>query len=150
LNKTPSLKTHSPARALPSFGLPKTLSSSVNQNCLTFPLCLPSLYPWITPPPLDLEHLITQNEALGWEDSSSQLETIPHKNITTESFALVGKSLAPKAPNPQMVHAHKAWLFAAPLSIEELEPNKYLFTLTKSLYLDHILQQAPWNVPFLS
>jgi hypothetical protein len=37
----------------------------------------------------------------------------------------------------------KAWLFAAPLSIEELELNKYLFTLTKSI---RILQQAPWNV----
>lgn len=56
--------------------------------------------------------------------------------------------LAPIPLNPQMAHATltKAWLFAAPLSIEELKPNKYLFTLTKSIYLDHILQQAPWNI----
>lgn len=40
----------------------------------------------------------------------------------------------------------KAWSFANPFSIEELEPNKFLFSFTQKHQLDGVVNQAPWNV----
>jgi hypothetical protein len=39
----------------------------------------------------------------------------------------------------------KAWSFANPLSIKELEPNKFLFSSQK-LQIDRVLNQVSWNV----
>jgi hypothetical protein len=33
----------------------------------------------------------------------------------------------------------KAWLFATPLTIEKLEPNKYLFTLSQHLSIPTLI-----------
>jgi hypothetical protein len=39
-----------------------------------------------------------------------------------------------------------AWNFAAPLSVEVLAPNKFLFTVPLQSHVDRIMQQGPWNI----
>jgi hypothetical protein len=56
----------------------------------------------ITP---DIESLIEQTAALTWEDPSSQLETIPLGQGSTELLPLVGKLISQKIQNNQSVNA---------------------------------------------
>jgi hypothetical protein len=96
---------------------------------------------------MDIEALISQTEALSWEDTSNQIETVP-TNISSESLPLVGQLISQKTNNNQTVHAtlDKAWEFALPYSFAVIDPNRFLFKFSKQEHLDRIQNQTTWNV----
>ena len=65
-----------------------------------------------------------------------------------QGFAFIGKILALKPQNFHQVRAilFSAWSFAAPLSIEVLDQNKYLFIVSHENHYKNIINQGPWNV----
>jgi hypothetical protein len=65
-----------------------------------------------------------------------------------EGFALIGKLLTKKPLHSQLIKATLAiaWKFAAPLAIEVLAPNKFLFVVSLQSHVDCILLQGPWNI----
>lgn len=65
-----------------------------------------------------------------------------------EGFALIGKLLTKKPLHSQLIKATLAiaWKFAAPLAIEVLAPNKFLFVVSLQSHVDRILLQGPWNI----
>lgn len=78
-----------------------------------------------------LHALIEETEALGW-DNPEQLDDLADVPSNQEAFALIGKFLSLKPLNTQLVSSTLAivWNFAAPLSLEVLAPNKFLFKAT--------------------
>jgi hypothetical protein len=97
---------------------------------------------------MDLETLISQTEALSWEDPSSQIETNLSSLANDSSLPLVGTIISQKTHNNQATHAalNKAWAFAIPFSFAPLGPNKFLFKFSKQEHIDKILKCPTWNV----
>lgn len=90
---------------------------------------------------VDLQALIDETEALGW-DKPDQLDALVDAPPNQEAFAFVGK-----APSLKPLHTLTAvWSFAAPLAMEAIAPNKYLFAVPQQKHLDRIFQQGPWNI----
>ena len=94
-----------------------------------------------------LQALIAETEALGWDNPD---DLVPH-DISQPSqggFAFIGKLLGPKPHNAFRVRStlSSAWSFAAPLIIEVLDSNKYLFTVSQESHYQSIISQGPWNV----
>ena len=93
----------------------------------------------------DLQALIDQTEALGWDKPD---HLVPHDGVLApqDGFAFVGKLLAPKTLNTYYVRSTimSAWSFATPLTMEILEPNKFLFTVPHESHYHHIISQGPW------
>jgi hypothetical protein len=52
---------------------------------------------------INLQALIAENEALGW-DGPSRLESLPIEHPKQATFGLIGKHLFAKPPHPQWVH----------------------------------------------
>jgi hypothetical protein len=82
---------------------------------------------------MDIEALISQTDALSWEDPSNQIETIPINNTPNACLPLVGHLISQRTNNNQTVHAalNKAWEFALPFSFAVIGPYKYLFKFSK-------------------
>ena len=82
---------------------------------------------------MDMEVLIAKTEALSWEDSSSQIETLTTAQVTEESLPLVGQLISQKTHNNLSVNAAliKAWDFSIPFSFAMLGLNKFLFKFSK-------------------
>lgn len=97
---------------------------------------------------MDLESLISQTEALSWEDPSTQIETIQINSTNDECLPLIGHLISQKTHNNQSVNAtlNKAWEFAVPFSFAALGPNKFLFKFNKQEHIDRIHKQPTWNV----
>jgi hypothetical protein len=95
----------------------------------------------------DIESLIEQTAALTWEDPSSQLESIPLGQGSSELLPLVGKVISQKIQNNQSVNAalSKSWFFAIPFSFAVLGPNLFLFKFSKQEQVSRILTNV-WNV----
>jgi hypothetical protein len=77
----------------------------------------------------DIDSLIAQTIALTWEDSSSQLETIPQELVTSDLLPLVGQVISQKTQNNQSVNAA---LTKTPFSFAILGPNLFLFNKEKT------------------
>lgn len=94
-----------------------------------------------------LQALIDESEALGW-DSLEQFEVVEEVQPKQEAFTLIGKLLTLKPLNSQLVRGTliSAWNFAAPLAVEILAPNKFLFIIPHIDHVDRILHQGPWNI----
>lgn len=94
-----------------------------------------------------LQALIEEIEALGW-DFPDQLNVIEDASPNQVVYALISKLITLKPQHTQLVHATlaAAWNFAAPLAVEFLVPNKFLFAVLKQNHVDCILQQGPWNI----
>ena len=99
------------------------------------------------PSPHDIETLIAQTTALSWEDPSSQLETIPQDQATSELLPLIGLLISQKTQNNQTVNAAlaKAWFFANPFSFAVLGANLFLFKFTDKAHIARICNSV-WNV----
>jgi hypothetical protein len=97
---------------------------------------------------MDINSLIAQTEALSWDDPTSQIESLTSENTSDECLPLVGHVISQKTHNNQFVFAtlSKAWEFAIPFSFAVLGPNKFLFKLSKQVYLLRIQKQVTWNV----
>jgi hypothetical protein len=95
----------------------------------------------------DIESLIAQTTALSWEDPSSQLETLPQEQVSSELLPLVGQIISQKTQNIQTVNValSKAWFFANPFSFAVLGPNVFLFKFTEKDHITRILKKV-WNV----
>jgi hypothetical protein len=95
----------------------------------------------------DLQALIAETEALGWDKPDF---LVPHDGVLApnDRFAFVGKLLAQKSHNTSHVRSTllSVWGFAKPFSMEVLEPNKYLFTVSQESIYQRILDLGPWNV----
>lgn len=96
----------------------------------------------------DLEALIAQTEALGWDDSDSLLESISLDNPNPSTHGLVGQIISQKPLTAAVVRSTTttAWSFAAPFTFEEIAPYRYLFAFSKQQHVDRILSQTPWNI----
>ena len=95
----------------------------------------------------DIDSLISQTAALSWEDPSSQLESIPLEQGSSDLLPLVGRVISQKTQNNQSVNAAliKSWFFATPFSFVVLGPNLFLFKFSKKEYVSRILKTV-WNV----
>ena len=95
----------------------------------------------------DIQALIEETEALGW-DNPIQLETHDRSSTTREGFVFIGKLLALKPLNTHHVHQtlSSVWSFVAPLSLEDLSSNTFLFTVPHKGYFTRIMNQRPWNI----
>ena len=95
-----------------------------------------------------MKSLISQTEALSWEDPSTQLETIPTITPSHACLPLICQLISQKTNNNQFVQAalNKAWEFAMLFSFASIGPNKFLFKFSKQAHLDKILKQTTWNV----
>jgi hypothetical protein len=95
----------------------------------------------------DLQALIAETEALGWDKPDF---LVPHDGVLAphDRFAFVGKLLAQKTHNSSHVRSTllSVWSFAKPFSMEVLESNKYLFTVSKEGLYQRILDQGPWTI----
>jgi hypothetical protein len=95
----------------------------------------------------DLQALIAETEALGWDKPDF---LVPHDGVLApnDRFAFVGKLLAQKSHNISHVRSTllSVWSFATPFSMEVLEPNKYLFTVSQESFCQRILDQGPWTI----
>jgi hypothetical protein len=91
--------------------------------------------------------LIVQAATLSWEDPSSQLETLPQEQVTSEMLPLVGQIISQKTQNNQTVNVAltKAWSFANPFSFAILGQNTFLFKFSENEHISKILSQV-WNV----
>jgi hypothetical protein len=89
-----------------------------------------------------LQSLIAEIEALSW-DNPIQLEVHDRKSIAHVGFAFIGKLLSMKPQNTYHVRTtlNYVWSFAAPLSIEVLAPNKFLFTVPLESHFTNIMAQ---------
>jgi hypothetical protein len=94
----------------------------------------------------DLQALIAETEALGWDNHD---HLVSHDCVLSpqEGFAFIGKLLALKAQNIYHVRATLSfvWSFAAPMSMEILAPNKYLFTVPQENHFNSIIKQGPFR-----
>ncbi|GLT65842.1 hypothetical protein SLA2020_382470 [Shorea laevis] len=77
-----------------------------------------------------LQSMIEETEALGW-DKPEQLDVIEEATPDQEAFALIGQLATLKPLHTQLIRATlaSAWNFAAPLAVEVLAPNKFLFVV---------------------
>jgi hypothetical protein len=95
----------------------------------------------------DLQALIAETEALGWDKPDF---LVPHDGVLApqDQFAFVGKLLAQKNQNSSHVRSTLlfVWSFAKPFSMEVLERNKYLFTVSQESLYHRILEQGPWTI----
>ena len=95
----------------------------------------------------DLQALTTETEALGWDKPDF---LVPHDGVLApqDGFAFVGKLLALKTQNTYYVRSTilSAWSFATPLTMEILEPNKFLFTVSQESHYHQIISKGPWNI----
>jgi hypothetical protein len=70
-------------------------------------------------------------------------------SASQEDFAFISKLLTLK-PLINTYHVHAilsaVWSFAAPLSMEVLAPNKFLFTVPLESHLTRIINQGPGNI----
>jgi hypothetical protein len=84
---------------------------------------------------------------LRW-DNSDQLEIHDGNPTSQEGFAFISKLLALKPFNTYYVRQtfSLVWSFAAPLFMEVLAPNKYIFTVPFESNFTRIINQDPWNV----
>ena len=94
-----------------------------------------------------IDSLIAQTAALSWEDPSTQLETLPQEQVSSELLPLVGQFISQKTQNNQTVNValSKAWFFANPFSFVVLGPNVFLFKFTEKDHITRILNKV-WNV----
>jgi hypothetical protein len=96
---------------------------------------------------VDLQALIAETEALGWDKPDF---LVPHDGVLApnDRFAFVGKLLAQKTHNTSHVRSTllSVWSFAKPFSMEVLEPNKYLFTVSQESFYQRILELGPWTI----
>jgi hypothetical protein len=95
----------------------------------------------------DLQALIAETKALGWDKPDF---LVPHDGVLApnDHFAFVGKLLAQKTHNTSHVRSTllSVWSFAKPFSMEVLEPNKYLFTVSQESFYQRILELGPWTI----
>jgi hypothetical protein len=95
----------------------------------------------------DLQALIAETEALGWDKPDF---LVPHDGVLapTDRFAFVGKLLAQRSHNTSHVRSTllSVWSFAKPFSMEVLEPNKFLFTVSRESLFHRILELGPWTI----
>ncbi|KAF5477689.1 hypothetical protein F2P56_004306 [Juglans regia] len=93
----------------------------------------------------NLEKLITQVEALSWNDLNLEPEPEVAKNFS--ELALVGKLVSMKALNRQTFHAtiRASWSFVPHLSIEDVGENTFLFTFASHQEKHRVLDNRPWN-----
>jgi hypothetical protein len=91
--------------------------------------------------------LIKETEALGWDDSTAKLVALDTATAPPQGFAFIGKLLG-KPQNYNQVRAtlFTSWNFAAPLTMEVLDQNKYLFTVSHENHYKNIVNQGPWNI----
>ncbi|GLT65414.1 hypothetical protein SLA2020_378490 [Shorea laevis] len=77
----------------------------------------------------DLDTLISQTEALSWNDPTAQLATLPSEILPEESLALVGSVLSNKTLTAKIIleAMSKAWDFAVPFSLEVHDKNLIIF-----------------------
>jgi hypothetical protein len=94
-----------------------------------------------------LQALIAESEALDW-DNPVNLVAHDSSAATQEGYPFIGKLLALKAQNFYHVCAtlSSVWGFAAPLTVEVLASNKFLFTVPHENLYKRIINQGPWNV----
>ena len=94
-----------------------------------------------------VQALIAETEALGWENPD---HLVAHDGtpIPQEGFAFIGKLFTLKPQNIYHVHATLSSVcgFTAPLSIEVMAPNKYLFIIPQECHYQSVISQGPWNV----
>jgi hypothetical protein len=97
---------------------------------------------------MDLESLISQTEALSWEDPSTQIENTPTNTPPQTCLPLIGLLISRETNNNQSVQAalNKAWEFAVSFSFAPIGPKKFLFKFSKQDHLNRILKQNTWNV----
>ena len=95
-----------------------------------------------------MEALIAQNEALSWEDPSSQIETLTLAQVTEDCLPLVRQLISQKVHNNQSVHValNKAWDFAVPFSFALLGPNRFIFKFSNQDHLEIFFKQPTSNV----
>jgi hypothetical protein len=93
-----------------------------------------------------LQALINETEALGW-DEPAKLVALDTATTPPQGFVFIGK-LFGKPENFNQVRAtlFTSWNFAAPLSIEVLDQNKYLFIVYHKNHYKNIVNQGPWNI----
>jgi hypothetical protein len=82
---------------------------------------------------MDIVSLISQTEALSWENPSTQIENTPKQPSSNECLLLIGLLISQKTNNNQYVQAalNKAWDFVVPFSFAAIGPNKFLFRFSK-------------------
>jgi hypothetical protein len=110
---------------------------------LYFPLSSPSFSPSVHPSLImDINSLISQTEALSWEDPSTQIESKPTNTPSQACFPLIALLISQKTNNNQSVQAalNKAWEFAVPFSFATIGPNKFLFKSSNQAHLDRIFK----------
>jgi hypothetical protein len=93
-----------------------------------------------------LQALIKETEALGWDDSANLVALAP-ATAPPKGFAFIGKLLG-KPQNYNQVRAtlFGSWNFAAPMTMEVLDQNKFLFTVSHENHYKNILNKGPWNI----
>jgi hypothetical protein len=93
-----------------------------------------------------LQALIMEMEALGWDDSANLVALAP-ATAPPKGFAFIGKLLG-KPQNYNQVRAtlFTSWNFAAPMTMEVLDQNKYLFTVSHENHYKNIMNKGPWNI----
>jgi hypothetical protein len=94
-----------------------------------------------------LQALIAKTEALGW-DNPEELVAHDSSQASQRGFGFIGKLLGPKTHNPFHVRStlSSVWSFAAPLVMEVMDSNKFLFTVPHESHYQSIINQGPWNV----
>jgi hypothetical protein len=97
---------------------------------------------------MDLDSLISQTEALYWENPSTQIESTPANTPSQACLPLIGLLISLKTNNNQSVQAalNKAWEFAVLFSFAAIVPNKFLFKFLNQAHLGRIFKQPTWNV----
>ena len=91
-----------------------------------------------------LQAIISKTKALGWDNPDN---LVPHDGILApqEGFAFISKLLTLKSQNIYHVRAtlSSVWGFAAPLTMEFMVANKYLFTVPQESHYNSIINQGP-------
>jgi hypothetical protein len=99
--------------------------------------------------PADIQALIDETEALGW-DGPVHLDQLEDSTAARHGFAFIGKLVTLKPPNTHQVRQTltSVWSFAAPFTMEVLSSTKFLFTVPSEAIYHRILALGPWNIKY--
>ncbi|XP_042939552.1 uncharacterized protein LOC122274592 [Carya illinoinensis] len=94
---------------------------------------------------MDIEALISQTEALSWQDL--QLKTTPEAAKSSSEKILVGRLVADRPLNKFAIHSciKASWKFVQNFLIEDMDVNKFIFTFRTPQDKLRVLNQRPWN-----
>ncbi|KAF5477140.1 hypothetical protein F2P56_003812 [Juglans regia] len=94
---------------------------------------------------MDMESLISQTEALSWNDMN--LQPAPETAKANSDKILIGRLVADQPLNKFAIHSSikASWNFIKNFLIEDLEINKFIFTFRSIQDKLRVLNQVPWN-----